>query len=203
MIGKLLRATFVSLILSPMLLVAMHVLAFQLNFAHYGIYMTLYNGKELSIYTIIKWLLFMEEDALIGSNLVSVILAWSISWYAASDWVKDFRAIIFTPIIVLLVGILYFAAWRHAQIIFYFPEILYIFITSWVVEVILYIKYKIRKPKTFFERLEEYGMTFPEEYKKPVKVPTRCPNCGAILYSGPDFCWKCGEKLSLIQKRGD
>ncbi|MGQ4892077.1 MAG: hypothetical protein ACP6IP_06265 [Candidatus Njordarchaeia archaeon] len=195
MFSKLLRATFVSLILSPMLLVAMHVLAFQLNFAHYGIYLSLYDGRELTIYEIVRWLLFMDEEAFVGANFASVLLSWLISWYVAADWVRDYRVILFTPFIVLFAGIFYFAAWSHAQILIYFPEILYVFVTAWVIEVLLYVKYRLRRPKTFFERLEEEGFEFPEEYKKLVKLPRKCPHCGSIQYSSSEFCWRCGRKV--------
>ena len=195
MITKILRATFVSIILAPFLLVSIHVLAFQLNLARYGIYLTLYNGREIPIFIIVKWLLFMEEDALKGSNFVSIIFTWLTTWYVAADWVKDYRVSVVNPILVLFVGILYLAAWRHTEIILYFPETLYLFVTSWIVELTLYIKRRLRRPKTFFERLEEVGITFPKEYKISLKLPIRCPSCGADLYSSPEYCWKCGIKI--------
>jgi len=194
-IGKLLRSTFVALIVAPMALVIIHVLAFWLEWFQYGIHLTLYNGTSLTIYTIVTWLLFMAPPAFKFHNFVSIVVAWLFAWYIAADWVKDRRVDLVSPFLTVGVLLLYLAAWRHTSILLYFPESFTLFFTAWVMGVILSVRDKFRKKKTFFELLEERGFKLKAEEKFGVQIPIKCKHCGAVIHSYPKYCWNCGREL--------
>ena len=195
MIGKLLRSTFVALIVAPIILVIIHVIAFYYYLAQYGVHLTLYNGGSLTIYTIVNWLLLIPESSRSLHNTISVIVAWLVAWYVAADWVKDRRVDLTSPFLAFLTLILYLGAWRHSSILVYIPESLTILFTSWIMGAFLFVRDKYRKEKTFFDVLEEMGFKLTPEEKQGVELPSQCPHCGALIYSYPTYCWRCGKKI--------
>lgn len=194
MLGKVLRSTLVSIVASTFILVLTHLIAF-IEGGGLSRYLTMYYGKSIDIYTIVTWLLVMNNSAMKLGNYLSILLAWTIAWYVAGEWVRDRKSIGLSSIVSFLLLILYLAAWRHATIIIYIPESLAIFYGAVISEFFLYIKEKIAKRPTFFELLEREGYKLSENEKKPIKIPLQCHSCRSPLYSSSQYCWKCGEKI--------
>jgi len=194
MIGKTLRGTLVSIVTSTFILVLIHLIAF-IEGGVLSKYFTMYYGKSIDIYTIVTWLLVINSSAMRISNYLSVLLAWTIAWYVSGEWVRDRKSIGLASIVSFLLLILYLAAWRHASIIIYVPESLAIFYGAVISESFLYLKEKVARKPTFFELLEREGYKLSESEKRRIEVPLKCHNCGSLLYSSSQFCWKCGEKI--------
>jgi len=197
-VGKIIeyvKATWFGFITLPVLLVIIQFFVRELYLMQYGIIITLYKGHPIAINYIVRWLLLIDKEALQGSNLAAVIITWILGWIFVSDWVRDKKAIASGIFLTYIAYILYLSLYHGYPVTLYFPESFYQLIASLIFATVATQLSTKRRRIGFFERLEKVGIKVPEKYKVSINVPTKCPACGAILYSNPYYCWKCGEAI--------
>ena len=192
---NILKATWSGAVLAPISLVVIQFLALQLRLSNLGILITLYKHKPLAIHEIIQWLLLSSPEALRATNLLAVTIAWVVSWIIVADWVKRIDDSAIALFLTYIIYIFYLSWYRKIPVILYFPESftpipLALLFTALVV----YVERR-RHRLSFFEILERANIRVPPHYKVGVEVPLKCPSCGAIIYSNPQYCWKCGANL--------
>ena len=194
-IKNILKAAWSGGIIAPIALVVIQFLAIQLHLADFGVLITLYKHKPLAISQVIQWLLLTSQEALKGTNLVAVMLSWIIAWIIVADWTKSIDDSLIGLLMTYIVYILYLSWYRRIPVILYFPESFYSVLAASIATIIIVHIEKRRRRLSFFERLEIANIRIPPQYKIDIDLPIKCPSCGAVIYSNPRYCWKCGADL--------
>jgi len=190
-----LKALWMGFISLPVILVIIQFLSTQLSLSRFGIFLTLYKGTPLSINYIVKWLLLAESEALHGVNFWAIVITWGLGWLFISDWVRNIKATFLGVFSTYGLYILYLSLYHRVALKLVFPESFIPILLALASTTIMYYLRKVKKTKTFFERLRDSGVAIPESYLKKVKLPTTCDECGAIILSNSKYCWKCGKDL--------
>lgn len=190
-----LKALWMGFISLPVILVIIQFLSTQMGLSRVGVFVTMYKGTPLSINYIVRWLLISEKDALHGFNFWAIILTWSLGWFIISDWVRNVEATAYGVLSTYGLYIFYLTIYHRYPLKLFFPESFLPMVSALLVTMMAYYLRKLKRSKSFFERLREAGIEFPKAYMIHMNLPNKCSNCGAIILSNSKYCWRCGEDL--------
>ncbi len=193
-----LKALWMGFISLPVILVIIQFLSTQLGLSRFGIFITLYKGTPLTINYIVRWLLLSESEAFRGFNFWAIILTWCVGWLFITDWVRNIKATTLGIFLTYVLYVIYVTLYHRYPLKLVFPSSFTPIIASLIVMILAYTYRRTRKTKSFFDKLREAGIEFPDIYLKLVEIPQKCGHCGALILSNSEYCWKCGEKLGKI-----
>lgn len=191
-----LKALWMGFISLPVILVIIQFLSTQLNLSRFGIFVTLYKGSPLSINYIVRWLLLAESEALTGVNFWAILITWGFGWLFISDWVKNVKATFLGVLSTYGLYIVYLSLYHKIALKLAFPESFIPILLALASITIVHFVGRIRRTKTFFDRLRESGVDIPEIYLRSAETPIICDECGAVILSNSKYCWKCGKIIA-------
>ena len=157
-----------------------------------------YQRSPVDAITYIQWLLFSaKEISPFNMAFVQVLVAWLMGGFIAGGVTKKLSAMVsgllsgFTVWLLFLILARPFPTypWEAGS----GPFLTLIFSTLTPIPGLL--ASKLRKPKEFFQRLEDGGIHVPEHLRGKVEVPLVCPSCNEKIFSNAEYCWNCKTKL--------
>jgi len=153
-----------------------------------------YQGQPVDAITYVRWLLF-SADQISPFNMafVQVLVAWLIGGFIAGGIIKKL-----SPISGLLSGLTVWLLFLILSRSYPWEAGSGPFLTlvlSTLTPVLGFSATILRKPRGFFQRLEEGGIHVPEYLREKVEVPLMCPSCNEKIFSDAEYCWNCKTKL--------
>ena len=184
-----LKSIFLGFVVTPVFFVSISVLSYSLH------YYLIFSGKPISIHEVALWLLLLVDRTRGQIEFWSVVISWILGWLLVLSRSRNFPAVIFALITAYFLYILYLVSFWRISIILEFPYNFYQLLITMAVLVVVKAINRVRPKKTIFDILARHGMIFPEEWRRPVELPMRCPHCGAVIHSSSDICWSCGRRI--------
>lgn len=154
----------------------------------------LYGGNALSARAVVRYLLLADPIVLTPTRIAVVLVCWFLGWLLGGSLSRRFRDVVLGLILSYIVLIFYLSL-VNVRVVLYVPEsflpIPVALAGAWLGQ---YLVFKLRR-FDLFAYLEKHGVRVEPAYKNPIKLPFRCPKCGALIASNAQFCWRCGSEL--------
>lgn len=155
----------------------------------------LYYNNPIPLDTLLNYVFLIDVKAMQTNSLIAVIISWILAGLFIGEVTRKLIYGLASSIVGYFLLVFYYVfSLETIPAIFTLPSI-YTFITLLGSAAIFSGIREMRKPKPFFTRLEEGGVKVEEEYKYPLKLPIKCPNCNAVIYSNSEYCWNCNFRL--------
>jgi len=153
-----------------------------------------YQGQPVDAITYVRWLLFSaNEISSFNMPFIQVLVAWLMGGFIAGGIIKKL-----SPISGLLSGLTVWLLFLTLSGVYPWEKgsgpLLTLFLSTFT-PILGFSATRLRKPRSFFQRLKEGGIHVPESLREKVEVPVVCPSCNEKIFSDAEYCWNCKTKL--------